>query len=504
MKISIILLLVSFFCSLASPVYPQTPMTNSRIIVLTDMLNEPDDSQVMVHLLMYANKVDIEGLIAVSSCHQYLGKQDKIPARNGVHPEVIRTMIGSYAQVRSNLMRHESGWPEAATLLSKVAAGPAGYGMTAVGVGKSTTGSELIIKAIRKNDPRPLYICINAGANCLAQALIDLRARVPARAFNRYISRLRIYDESGQDNAGAWIAHTFPDLWYQRSGGQIFYFMNEQGPVTWDSSLYPGKGQHDWAKANIQTNHGPLGALYLTRMKWLDSTTYHTLEGGGTSTWIGHVNKGLYDPAHINWGGWGGRFSTVERLNPTAENQLRWAGLETTEQEYKPFSMYPEAIDTWTDPKTGIPYQDKGTAIYRWRYAYQNDFEARMDWCIKPYTAANHNPVAALNHDLSDTIVVKQVPAGRPFLLDATASTDPDNDSLQYYWSVYPEAGTYAGTLTINEDRRSRTSLFIPADAAGKQIHVILEVSDRSKIIPLYDYRRIVLLVQQGQMALPD
>ncbi len=37
----------------------------SRILVLTDMGNEADDSQTMVRLLMYANRFDIEGLIAV-------------------------------------------------------------------------------------------------------------------------------------------------------------------------------------------------------------------------------------------------------------------------------------------------------------------------------------------------------------------------------------------------------------------------------------------------------
>ena len=39
----------------------------------------------------------------------------------------------------------------------------------------------------------------------------------------------------------------------------------------------------------------------------------------------------------------------------------------------------------------------------------------------------------------------------------------------------------------------AKASLVIPADANGKQIHVILEVRDDSKIIPLYDYRRIIL-----------
>jgi hypothetical protein len=43
------------------------PEDRHRLIILTNMENEPDDSQTMVKLLMYANEIDIEGLIAVGS-----------------------------------------------------------------------------------------------------------------------------------------------------------------------------------------------------------------------------------------------------------------------------------------------------------------------------------------------------------------------------------------------------------------------------------------------------
>ena len=38
----------------------------TRLIVLADMGNEPDEVQQMVHMIMYSNEFDIEGLIAVS------------------------------------------------------------------------------------------------------------------------------------------------------------------------------------------------------------------------------------------------------------------------------------------------------------------------------------------------------------------------------------------------------------------------------------------------------
>jgi hypothetical protein len=39
----------------------------SRVLVLTDIANEPDDQMSMVRFLVYANEYDIEGLVAGTS-----------------------------------------------------------------------------------------------------------------------------------------------------------------------------------------------------------------------------------------------------------------------------------------------------------------------------------------------------------------------------------------------------------------------------------------------------
>ena len=44
-----------------------TKNIKQRLVVLTDILNEPDDEQSLVRLLMYATDVDIEGLVATTS-----------------------------------------------------------------------------------------------------------------------------------------------------------------------------------------------------------------------------------------------------------------------------------------------------------------------------------------------------------------------------------------------------------------------------------------------------
>ena len=132
-----------------------TPEEKHRLIILTDMENEPDDAQTMVKLLMYSNELDIEGLIATTS--RWLP--------NLVFPESIADRVRAFGIVRKNLIKHAPGWPTEEYLLSKVAGGQRGYGMKAAGDGKSSEGSELIIKAVDKDDPRPVWFAVNAGAN---------------------------------------------------------------------------------------------------------------------------------------------------------------------------------------------------------------------------------------------------------------------------------------------------------------------------------------------------
>ena len=120
-----------------------------------------------------------------------------------------------------------------------------------------------------------------------------------------------------------------------------------------------------------------------------------------------------------------------------------------------------------------------------------------MDWCKKTYRQANHHPVAAFADDRGDTIVRLQAKAGQAVLLDASASTDPDGDKVEIFWWIYEEAGTCTDNVDISSPRETKATIVIPAIAAGKQIHVILEVKDKSAIASLYDYRRIVIDVTE-------
>ena len=455
-----------------------------RLIIITDMENEPDDSQTMVKLLMYSNEIDIEGLIAVTSTH----------LRNEVYPESIYDRVKAYGIVRDNLLKHASGWPTEEYLLSIITSGPTGYGMEVVGDGKSTSGSDLIISAVDKDDSRPLYIAINAGANVLAQALWEVKQNRTKSEIEEFLSKIRIYDDSGQDDAGAWICHTFPDLFYVRSQSQVFSLYGpklESGPQVCEPL-----DQWQWSEKHVRTRHGILGAVYPQRIVPRDSKNmgFHPIEGGGTTSWLGLINKGLYDPEEISWGGWGGRFSWEKEYVAAGQR-----GVAPIEEKYKPFKMYPQAADTWTDKGSDEEktYKDNEFApVWRWRDAYTRDFQARMDWCVEDYENANHHPVAAFYDDISRTIVSLQAIPGEEIILDSSKSSDPDGDSLSFKWYIYPEAGTYSGDIIIKNENKAVANVNIPEDAVDKQIHIILEVTDDNPIVSLTSYRRIVIDVK--------
>jgi hypothetical protein len=174
--------------------------------------------------------------------------------------------------------------------------------------------------------------------------------------------------------------------------------------------------------------------------------------------------------------------------------QASQKGVAPLEKKYKPFVMYPEAADTWKDGET--LYENSIYApVFRWREDYTNDFKARMDWCVDEYKKANHHPVAAFFDNKERTILVGEAEVGEKVTLDASKSTDPDGDDLSFNWSDYPEAGTYGKKVQVDEPQAAVTSLTIPEDASGKQIHIILKVSDNNEEVSLTSYRRIVINV---------
>lgn len=451
------------------------PAVRPRVIVLTDIENEPDDAMSLVRFLVYANQWDTEALIATTSIH--------LPDR--VAPERIESIVRAYGRVRDTLEVHEPGFPTGEHLLSRVRSGVPRYGMTAVGRGHDSPGSERIIEVVDADDPRPVWVCVWGGPNCLAQALWKVRATRTPEAVARFVAKLRVATISDQDDSGPWLRRTFPDLFYVASPG--VHQFGGYHYATWigiAGDEFHGRFaggdfavvSQPWLDEHVRRK-GPLGAEY---------PPVEFIMEGDTPSFLNLIATGLANPERPDWGGWGGRYELA------CPPERKWH----MERETRPF--WTDAVDE-VKGADGRWHTDNWCTIWRWRTAFQNDFSSRMDWTITPrFEDANHPPAPRLGHARE-----LRLPAGGRIALSAAGSTDPDGDALTYRWEHYPEPGTFtlasgrsARPLRIeNADQPEAT--FVAPEKFGRAgtAHVVLAVTDAGTP-PLTRYERVIVTVE--------
>lgn len=459
----------------AQPPLP-APTIKPRMIVLSDIEADPDDTQSLIRLLLYANHIDLVGLVATTSIHM----------KTSIHSASIRRIIDAYAKVQPNLARHETGFPLPDQLRAIVREGQAGYGMAVIGRGKDTAGSRLIVDALDRDDPRPLWISVWGGANTLAQSLYTIAETRSPEASQKMIAKLRVYTISDQDDAGAWIRKRFPQLFYIVSPGGY-------GAGTWTGihSLIDGADNltisNMWLRDNIQQGHGPLGAIY--------PDVSYGMEGD-TPAFLSLIPNGLSDPEHPDWGGWGGRYELytppVSTTDPSG-----FSGV-TIEPETRP--IWTNAIDMFT-PQVARAYgramtpgdrsiKDFRAGIWRWRDDMQNDFAARMDWTTQAFSKANHAPQVQLAHPERLT-----VQSGQRFILSAIDSSDPDGDSLSFHWFHYQEIGHWQTPIANGIAANIHTVDFVaPTVTQPREAHFIVKVSDKGSP-SLTRYKRVIVTI---------
>lgn len=88
-----------------------------RTFILTDILNEPDDTMSLIRYLLYSNEFDTRGIVAVTSWS----------LRNTTHPGEIKRIIDVYSKVVDKLNQHvhpDNPYPHPSDLISKISSGP--------------------------------------------------------------------------------------------------------------------------------------------------------------------------------------------------------------------------------------------------------------------------------------------------------------------------------------------------------------------------------------------
>ena len=268
-----------------------------RVIVSTDIGGtDPDDFQSMVHLLVYADVLDIEGLIA--------SPYGKGRARD------IRAVIDCYEQDFAKLATYSDSYPSPTALRAITKQGEterAPY----VGVRGSTEGSQWMIECARRDDPRPLHVLIWGGIEDLAQALHDSPDILP---------KLRVYWIGGPNKKWApdafqYVVDNHPTLWMIESNAAY------RGWFT--GGLQSG----DWGNERFVAQHvqgkGALGDFFVRQkadVKMGDSPTVGWLLKGSST-----------DPTKPGWGGryvraWKRPYLRLDRM-PTKEDRIEAFGI---------------------------------------------------------------------------------------------------------------------------------------------------------------------------------
>jgi len=242
-----------------------------RVIVSTDIGGtDYDDFQSLVHLLVNADRIDLEGMIA----------SPYGPARN--RKQHLLKIIDVYAKDYPNLRTYADAYPSPDQLRSISKQGgsdPAGLS----GWGNRTEGSDWIIQCARRPDPRPLWLLVWGGIDDLAQALHDDPT---------IKQKLRVYFIGGPNKkwsttAYDYIAREHRDLWIIEANSTYSGFFlggNQTGDL----------GNQAFVAAHIK-GHGALGDYFATinpAVKMGDTPAVNYLFG-----------KTPDNPAADSWGG---------------------------------------------------------------------------------------------------------------------------------------------------------------------------------------------------------
>ena len=442
--------------------YASRPL-KPRLVVLTDIAPgniEPDDMESMVRLMVYADQLEIEALITTIgwNCDPYPTEwADSLYRVIDAYEQDVWNLMGRSGQRFFALKKEQSRqtigyWPSPAYLRSRVAMGSQHAGIARVGEHNDTPGSELIIKLVDEDDPRPIWVACWGGGNTLAQAIWRVKQERSKEQLQKFLNKLRVFTITDQDMVYAmrmnraysshqWMRKEFADdllfIWDESA----WLSQNELGSSHWPQYVQQIQGK------------GHLGKAY---------PTYKWGVEGDTPSFLHILPNGLHDPDHPEQIGWAGCFNR---------------------------GICPDSLTTawtnWQQPQKTISrgYEE------RFYPAIFNDFAARMQWAEN--RKGNRNPVVIVNGRKGTTVMEVKARPGKTVTLDASRSYDPDGQQLTFKWWIQKDAGICPESISVDE-QGNRASISLPKEIRNAEIHVICEVTDDAPI-PLCSYRRVII-----------
>lgn len=487
----------------------------NRVIITTDL--ECDDMNSLIHLSLFFNDVDLDGIVLTSSQFHFSGDggQHTLAQINSDYacedasaatltsyrpaPEnwINQLWQNEYAASYRYLVQNDPDYPTPDEL-SKI---------TKIGniefegdVRYDTEGSNLIKAAILDNDERKLYLMNWGGFNTVARALLSIADDYKNTAQWEEI-RQKIYNKViisgyGQDNTYKdYIVSLYPDLKLMDvSDGYAGYFTakNAQENVRYTF-------QSAWLKKNIKFDHGSL----MNKYGLMDDGTVY--EGEPAANQYGLTKK-------IDWGFMKADFDQYDFLAEGDSSgfmaliPVGLAGLSNRFCDTLAGSVsyvepdFRSMAEKMTQTSTNAVYNnynavtgENSDSTEKYLLAYQQEWAARADWCVKGYDYCNHAPV--INVSASNLVVTP----GEVIKLAATV-TDPDNDSCSAYWNIDPYKGSYSGdskNLTVWDPVELNTAFTVPKDAkSGDTFVITLTVKDHADA-PMTRYAQLVATVKK-------
>jgi hypothetical protein len=304
----------------ASPPQPESGALAGeryRILISSDIGgSDEDDMQSLVHLLVYADLFDIEGLVSSP------------PGKGRV--EHIHDLIDTYEKDYPKLRARSARFPTPDFLRGVTKQG-ATRGWKEGGAG-STEGSDWIIQQAKTDDPRPLYVLVWGAITDVAQAIKD--------------------DPSIKDRIRVYCIAS----WNRRSDPPPFDYLNENHPDMWmivSEGTFRGwyrggrqdedLGNQSFVDQHVK-GHGSLGDYFAPLKRG-------SIKMGDTPS-VAYLLRGKPDdPTAPSWGG-------SYKLHPDGRRKTWWVDLDRRDFDGK-------------DPQE---------TVSRYREQYLRDWQQRMDW----------------------------------------------------------------------------------------------------------------------------